>query len=177
MSDGEESALPPRSVDRLRAWRDRVDRRLVTRLVKFGIVGASGVLVNVLAFELLFRLVLSDVSSVDVRLVSSNIGGIVVSIFTNFLLNDRWTWGDRSKGGRADWLRRLARYYVLASIAAGVQLGVTWVSFRLVWEHLGLVVRDYDLSPTFALFTGIVCGMFINFLASHLWAFRDVEEG
>lgn len=177
MSDGEERALPTGSVERLRALRERVDRDLVVRLIKFGIVGASGVVVNVAAFEFLFRLVLSDVSNVDLRLVSSNVGGVVVSIFTNFLLNDRWTWGDRSKGGRADWFRRLTRYYLLASIAAGVQLGVTWASFRLVWAHVGLVAGDYDLSPTFALFTGIVCGMFINVLASHLWAFRDVEEG
>lgn len=159
-----------------RTLRERVDRDLVTRFVKFGFVGVSGVLVNLVVFEFFYRLLLRDVPDVDLRLVASNIGGIVVSIFTNFLLNDRWTWGDRAKGGRGDWFRRLGRYYMLASVAAVVQVVVTWVSFRIFWAHFDLAIPSYDLSATFALFTGIVCGMFINFLANHLWAFRDVEE-
>jgi len=155
---------------------NRLDRALVARLVKFGVVGLSGVVVNVVVFDLFYRLLLAGVADIDIRLVSSNLAGIIVSILTNFMLNDRWTWGDRSKGGPADWFARLAKYYLLASVAAVVQLGVTWASFRLFWMHFDLVIVQYDLSPTLSLFTGIGCGMFINFLASHLWAFRDVED-
>lgn len=154
----------------------RFDPALIARLVKFGLVGASGVVVNVVVFEVCYRLLLSGIGDVDMRFVSSNFVGIVVSIFTNFLLNDRWTWGDRTKGGPRDWFRRLMKYYVLASVAAGVQAGVAWASFRLVWGNFELALGDYDLSPTFGLLTGIACGMFINFAASHLWAFRDAEE-
>jgi putative flippase GtrA len=150
-------------------------RRNVVRLVKFGLVGFSGVGVNLVIFEFFFRVVLLPVPE-EQRLVVANVAGVIVSIFTNFVLNDRWTWGDRAKGGRTDWFARLGKYYVLASVAAGVQVFATWLSFRLVWDNLALVVHDVDLSPTASLLTGIAFGMVINFLASHFWAFRDVEE-
>lgn len=153
-----------------------LDRSLLARFAKFGLVGLSGVFVNWGVFDLFYRLLFSALADVDLRLVSSNIAGIVVSIFTNFLLNDRWTWGDRNKGRTPDWFRRLGKYYVAASAAAGVQVLVTWVSFRVVWDRLDLVVWGYDFDPTFSLFTGIGCGMFLNFVASHLWAFRDAED-
>lgn len=149
--------------------------RRAKRLTKFGIVGASGVVVNLVIFESLYRIVLTFVG-VDTRLLLANAAGIVVSIFTNFLLNDSWTWGDRIKGQRRHWFRRVAKYYVLASAAAVVQLLTTWLSFRIFWAPLGWTFSGIDISPTLALFTGIALGMGINFVASHLWAFRDVED-
>ncbi len=148
---------------------------MVLRFVKFGVVGLSGVVVNWLVFDAFYVFVLSELGQ-SPRLVASNLAGIVVSIFTNFLLNDRWTWGDRHKGAGRDWFVRLSRYYAAASVAAGVQVGVTWASFEVLWDHFDLVVMGYDLDPRFSLFTGIACGMFINFLASHFWAFRESEK-
>ncbi len=152
-----------------------LSRANLVRLVKFGVVGFSGVGVNLVVFELWFRFLLGPLPEEE-RLVVANVAGVVVSIFTNFMLNDRWTWGDRQKGERLDWFRRLGKYYVLASVAAGVQVFVTWLSFRVFWSPLELVVFEIDVSPTAALLTGIAFGMVINFLASHFWAFRDVEE-
>lgn len=149
-------------------------RANLVRVAKFGVVGLSGVVVNLVIFELFYRLILTEVA-VESRLVAANLFGVVVSIFTNFILNDRWTWGDREKGGAGDWFGRLVKYYLLASVAAGVQVFVTWASFTLFWEHFELVLFDVDLSPTASLLTGIGSGMAINFLASHFWAFRDVE--
>jgi dolichol-phosphate mannosyltransferase len=148
----------------------------VRRLVKFGLVGVSGVAVNLVVFELLFRLA-------HLQFSLANAVGIVVSIFTNFLLNDNWTWGDRIKGTRRDWVRRLTKYYVSASAAAGVQLLVASGAMTFVFNDLSLVLPEsfgiaetsVDLGPTLAVLTGIVFGMAINFVASHLWAFRDAE--
>lgn len=149
----------------------------VKRLVKFGLVGVSGVLVNVVVFEVLFRfggLVFSV----------ANAGGIALSVFSNFLLNDAWTWGDRQKGvRRRDWFARMGKYYISASIAAGVQLAVAWAAnhYLLPPIHLNLPAlfdapaHGVDISPTLAVLSGIVVGMGINFVAGHLWAFRDVE--
>ena len=171
----------------------RVSRATLVRLAKFAVVGGAGVVVNVCLFELVLRIVLPAAGVAvadppdDAAVLIANLVGVVVSIFTNFMLNDRWTWGDRSKGGSGQWLRRLGKYYALAGIAAGVQLAVTWATYRWGWIHLPLVwsggggVLDLeralpvDPRPTLALLTGIGCGMTLNFLASHLWAFRDVE--
>lgn len=151
-----------------------LSRENLVRLVKFGVVGFSGVGVNLAIFELFYRVILVD-TPVETRLVIANVAGVVISIFTNFILNDRWTWGDRNKGGKGDWFRRLAKYYLLASVAAGVQVFVTWASFIVFWEPVELVAMEIDLSPTASVLTGIACGMVINFLASHFWAFRDAE--
>jgi len=70
----------------------------------------------------------------------------------------------------------MIKYYVSASGAAVVQLAVTSVSFSLFFDAaLDAEIAGLDVGATFALLTGIACGMVINFAASHLWAFRDTE--
>ena len=85
---------------------------------------------------------------------------VIVSILTNFFLNDGWTWRDRRAQGTS-MLLRLAKYYLVAGIAGFVQIGI-----------------QYTLSITFGLnahlanFTGIGAGIFINFFVNNLWTFR-----
>jgi putative flippase GtrA len=104
------------------------------------------------------------------RILAANSIGIFVSIFTNFLLNDRWTWGDRNK---VSFFKRLIKFYAAASFAAAVQLSVTWASITYFWSTLPLVFGDHNFSPSLGLMTGIASGMFINFVTSHFWAFKD----
>lgn len=150
----------------------------VKRLVKFGLVGVSGVFVNLVVFEALFRLGAFPFSL-------ANAAGIALSIFTNFLLNDAWTWGDRKKGARRrDWFARVGKYYISAAAAAGVQLAVAWAMNHYLLgpiqldlpAALGGAGQSVDISPTLAVLSGIIVGMGINFLAGHLWAFRDIED-
>lgn len=146
------------------------------RLLKFASVGASGVVVNLAIFELCYRLVLPGLVPDSILFVAANALGFLVSVFTNFVLNDLWTWGDRIKGQlRIDWFKRLTKYYLTASLAGGVQLAMAWLSLELVWSHLALNLGGTNLSPTLSVLTGIGCGMVLNFAASHLWAFRDVS--
>lgn len=143
-------------------------RAVVTRFLKFAVVGCSGLVVNVVVFETFIAL-LTNVD-IETRIVIANAIGVLVSIFTNFMLNDKWTWADRAK---VSFSRRLIRYYAAASIAAAIQMFVTWASFKLVWSDAPTVVLDHDVGPTVSLLTGIGCGMVVNFLASHLWAFKE----
>jgi len=140
------------------------------RFLKFAIVGGSGAIVNLLTFEI-FMFLLSSMDKDACILISNGIG-IFVSIFTNFLLNDRWTWGDRKK---KSFLARLLKFYAAASMAALVQLGTTWVSFTYFWSSFALVYWKHDFSPTLGLVTGISFAMFINFTTSHFWAFKDAS--
>ncbi|MGM0555080.1 MAG: GtrA family protein [Myxococcota bacterium] len=163
-------------------------RGRVKRLIKFGIVGGSGVIVNLVIFEFVYRFMFAGIPG-ETRVTVANFAGILVSIFTNFVLNDRWTWGDREKGTLRHWFGRMTKYYLAAGVAALVQLVVTWAAYRFVFKSLGLDVpfpawlaslwpslpATLDISPTLSVLTGIACGMVINFLASHLWAFQDVE--
>ncbi len=147
------------------------------RFIKFGLVGGSGVVVNLVVFQVSFFLLQGSIGSADVRHTVANLCGIVVSIFTNFLLNDGWTWGDRIKGARSDWFKRLARYYATCSIAALCQLGVASLLFSLVFKDLpAFAILGVNIMPQIPLLIGIICGMAINFPLSHFWAFRNARS-
>lgn len=159
---GAQTALPP--------W------RRFTRFIKFAIVGGSGVLVNMGVFNLAYHSFLSSLSD-DVRLGAANVLGVIVSIFSNFLLNDGWTWGDRAKGGAKSWFKRLGKYYLVCSVAALVQLGVAQLSFKYVFGPWAPTVLGFALAPSLAVGVGIIAGIAINFPVSHLWAFKDESDG
>ncbi len=127
-----------------RAFFQRLDRLIErlpfpARLVRFGIVGGSGVLVNLACLALLRWAIpgtLGDLLSqawVD-RLAMA--GGIAVSIFTNFVLNDTWTWGDQPKGGRRHWVQRLGKFYMVSLAAAVVQWGVAVLALEALGPRI-----------------------------------------
>ena len=125
------------------------------RFIKFGLVGSSGVFVNLL-FVWLTLLIVEDES------LASAVG-IFVSVFTNFLLNDAWTWGDRlKKTGAGTFLLRAVQYYVASGVAVAIQFGTTMV-----------FIHALDQSVFLGQVTGIVLGMFINFVMNNFWTFRD----
>lgn len=142
------------------------------RFVKFAIVGGSGVVVNMAIFHLCYHLALTSLP-MSPRHSISNAVGVLVSIFTNFLLNDSWTWGDRLKGQRRQWFKRLGKYYLMCAAAGLVQLGVAHVANTYLFDSWRLTLLGFDLSPSLAVGLGIVAGIAINFPVSHLWAFKD----
>lgn len=146
------------------------------RFLKFGLVGGSGVLVNLAVFKLVFFLLSSLALEASLRHVLANIAGVLVSIFTNFLLNDRWTWADRHKGMMRDALARLVRYYAVCSAAALVQVGVSALLFNAFFEGRTLSLLGVNVAPEIPVLVGIICGMAINFPLSHYWAFRDARR-
>ena len=164
-------------------------RENLVRFIQFGLVGGLGIVVNWGVFEL-GLLALAGAGNELAYTVAVSLG-IIVSIFTNFVFNDIWTWGDRSKGGGvAGWFRRMVKYYVAAGVAGVVQLVVFWASLSWVWSPLdphvpagwkvpviGLELPQIALAPRLSLLTGIGAGMAINFIGGHLWAFRDDSEG
>ncbi|MEC9399523.1 MAG: GtrA family protein [Myxococcota bacterium] len=159
--------------------RSKLDAFLATRIgrfVKFGVVGGSGVVVNLGVFWIFFTLLATSESLAEgTRHTLANGAGVIVSIFTNFLLNDSWTWGDRIKGSRKDWAKRLARYYLSCSIAAGVQILTASLTYSMILSKFELALFGVELGPTLAVLVGIACGIAINFPISHLWAFKDAD--
>lgn len=88
-----------------------------SRLLRFCIVGASGVLVDM---GLLFAL--SDPSTLHLGLTRSKLVAAECAILSNFLLNDAWTFGDvsRLEPGFAGRLRRFLGFNAICSI------GLVW---------------------------------------------------
>lgn len=163
------------------------------RFVKFLVVGASGVPVN-LGVVFLVTQVVPAASLAGVRdVVADAIGvatltaagvrdaaaygcGIFVSILTNFLLNNWWTWGDRTSGDSAGrFWRRLAKFYLVSTIAAAVQLGTsTILSAMLRGSEVFSrpLAGEYRVYHAVAPAVGILVGLVINFGVNNLWTFR-----
>lgn len=127
------------------------------RLLQFGSVGVSGVFVNMAVVWLALSVL--AVPDPDSRDAMASALGILVSMFTNFLLNDAWTWGDREKG---PWLSRLTRYYLVGAAAALLQFGCA-MGLRML----------LDVNLYIAQAAGIGLGTVVNYVANNVWTFRE----
>lgn len=152
----------------------------VMQFLKFALVGASGVVVNLAVFSatLLIWLALTGHihSATDLAhslngLVTKNTQdlsrladyvanalGFAVSVMTNYYLNRRWTF--RSTGRVSS---ELPKFVTVSLIAYAGNLAV----FSLARTQLGPVVSQL---------IAIAVVMPINYVANKLWSFRHVAE-
>lgn len=126
---------------------------LSPRIIKFGIVGASGVVVNMGALYLL-----AEFGKLPYFVAS--IIAIELSIISNFLVNLLWTWSDRS--GEGTFWGKLVRYHIGAGVTAF--LG-NYLILILLTEFFGM---HYLISNLI----GIGVGTFSNYIINDLWTFR-----
>lgn len=122
--------------------------------IKFAVVGASGVLVNLGAFTLLLNLGLN-------KFIASPIA-IELSIISNFLLNNYWTFRRRQTRDRT---RIKGLKFNLVSL---VSLVVSYTTF-IIASHLLPA-----LSPQVHQALGIVPALFLNYFLNSYWTFRHV---
>lgn len=164
------------------AWVRRVLSPEQRRVVKFAVVGGSGVFVNLAVVALVSRVLLVDLGTVHLPLLGARqpadflalLAGIAVSIVTNFLINDRWTWGDRDKGGRGAWFVRLFHFAMANGIAAALQFTVAWSALRFaLFDHSLFGIELLPWAPTLASLLGIGIATPLNYVVNHLWTFRD----
>lgn len=163
------------------------------RFVKFLVVGASGVPVNLGTVFLVTQVVpaaalaglrdtvseaigVATLTAAGLRDAAAYGAGIVVSIFTNFLLNNYWTWGDRTAGdGAGRFAARLCKFYLVSMVAAAVQLGTSTVLSAILRGNelfSTQLAGEYRVYHAVAPAVGILVGLFINFAVNNLWTFR-----
>jgi putative flippase GtrA len=121
------------------------------QLLKFGIVGGSGYLINLAVFA-----VLAD--SFGVHHALAAIGAFAVAVTNNFLWNRYWTFGpgDGSAGFQA------ARFFAVSVASLGLNL--------IVLEALISSGSVGDLS---AQAIAVAVAMPFNFLGNKLWTFAS----
>jgi dolichol-phosphate mannosyltransferase len=123
-------------------------------LIKFMLVGLSGVVVNEGVYWLLTRL--GGLAAYDWLAV---IIGIEVSIITNFILNDTFTFAKRRAG--KSFLGRLLKFNLICIAGAVIQ----WGLFMLFTRVFGV----YDLLSNFV---GIVVAFLWNYFVNRNWTWR-----
>lgn len=125
------------------------------RFVKFACVGISGVAVN-----LTITLIAKELAGFTD--FGSWATGIIIATFTNFLLNNYFTWKDLKAHSNKEWAKRVLLYYVMSAVSGGANLLIdTLVSGQ--WGFHYLTVHSI----------GIVAGMLVNFFFSKIVIWKD----
>jgi dolichol-phosphate mannosyltransferase len=127
------------------------------RFWKFALVGASGVLVNMLTL-----IVLAEYF--DAHKVIAWMFAVGLSILSNFLLNNAFTWRDVRHSSRIHFFMRGVLAYPVAVVGIGANFAV--------WYPLVKYVSD--AFPYYAIFNllGIIAGTSVNFILSSRLVFR-----
>ncbi len=130
----------------MQAWRS-----LTKRYFKFGLVGLSGLLVNIgIAY------ILRNIFSVE-SLIASSLA-IEISILNNFFWNSIWTWQDRE---REDFWIRLLKYHIAVSLGAIVNMGMDY-----------LLLKYTSVQYIYAHSFGVFFGSIFNFFLNDRWTFN-----
>jgi putative flippase GtrA len=122
------------------------------QLFKFGLVGASGYLINLAVFALLFK-------AAHVHHLSAAVLSFCVAVTNNFVLNRSWTFRD-ARGGHAGF--QAVRFFAVSVAGLGVNLLVLY----------GLVdIVGAPVVPSQAV--AVAVAMPFNFVGNKLWTFRE----
>ncbi len=135
--------------------------------MRFGIVGGTGVLVNLGFYAILHALF-------GLGYQVARVWAIEVSIVSNFIFNERWTFRDRAHGGWGIYFKRLLLFHIPSWLVAG---------FVQIWTHetmrrlFGVSAESEPRWKDFlAYLIAIGCGAILNFFISNLFVFRRKSE-
>jgi putative flippase GtrA len=118
------------------------------QLVKFGLVGGSGYLINLAVFAVLVGL--------GVHHVIAAIGAFCVAVSNNFVLNRYWTFGP----GEGPAHFQAARFFAVSLASLGLNLAV-----------LELLISNHVTGELAAQAIAVAVAMPFNFLGNKLWTF------
>jgi putative flippase GtrA len=138
------------------------------QFVRFALVGASGVAVNLAVFAAVMAvsgrvagaagagLEHSTHAGSRIAALVANACGFVTSVTSNYALNRRWTFASRGPV-----LREMPRFLVVSLLAYGLQLGAFWAGLTLL-----------PIGRTANQLLAIACVMPFNFVANRFWSFE-----
>lgn len=116
------------------------------RLIKFSLVGLSGIVVNMGLLYLLTEYA-------GIYYLVSAVVAIELSILNNFILNDIWTFSSRRLIHRYSWIKRLFAFHIIAAGGLLINLGVLY----LLTEYSGIYYMIANLA-------GILVAFLWNFI-------------
>ena len=135
-----------------------VGRLLRHRFIKFGVVGASGTVVNVAVLYLAQEFVFQAIDPASLRLNVSLATAISVATINNFLLNRAWTWLDRREHVHTPLLVQFGQYAIACWLGIALQFALT---------HAFASRMHYLLANVLA----IIIASVANFVVNDHWTF------
>lgn len=129
----------------IRVSTDAREHNFMQRLLKFLVVGTGGFVVD---FSTMWALLTFP----HLRPIAARVVAFAVAIVFTYVFNRAFTFADRPRRGRAEWLS----YALVSAAAAVVNLGVFVVALRTVGGNA--------YSPYIAMPIGVAAGMVVNFI-------------
>jgi putative flippase GtrA len=120
------------------------------KLFKFGVVGASGYVINLIVFAALNQ-------GLDVNHIAAAIGAFVVAVTNNFWWNRHWTFD--AAHGHAGF--QAARFFAVSLVGLGVNLAL-----------LALLVDAAGAPEVPSQALAVALSMPVNFIGNKLWTFE-----
>ena len=149
-------ALAERLVARLPA---RLQAMMRWRFIKFGMVGASGTVINVVVLYAAQEFLLRQITNFHTRLNYAIALAITAATINNFYWNRRLTWRDRVHDVHHSALFLFAKYVMAAALAIALQSLLTkWLALHMHYIAANLIA--------------IVLASVVSFIANDRMTFR-----
>lgn len=133
------------------------------RFIKFGLVGGSGTVINIVVLYLAQEHFLKGIADFHTRLNYSIAVAITVATISNFYWNRRLTWRDRTRNTPQPALQLFAKYVMAAGLSIVIQSLLTkWLA-----QYLHYIVANV---------IAIVLSSVVNFVANDKLTFRRKRE-
>ncbi len=129
------------------------------RFIKFGMVGASGVVVNLVVLYVCQEFLFSAIATSGMRLNASLAVAIFFATANNFYWNRAWTWRDRQQHPDKHLLLHFGQY----AIAVWVGIALQFILTKLLVQHMHYLLANAS---------AIVMASVFNFLVNNFWTFR-----
>lgn len=144
------------------AWIERY------RYLKFGIVGASGTVVNLLVLYLGHEYVFAAIEADYQKPYFSLALAITLATLNNFTWNRLWTWSDRVRVLEADEPQPVSLRVL------GMEFGqyATASAFGSALQYVLTLLLSGSMDYRLANITAIVAASVSNFLANDRWTFK-----
>jgi dolichol-phosphate mannosyltransferase len=130
------------------------------RFMKFGAVGASGVVVNLGVLYLCQEFLFIAIQSPSMRLNVSLAVAIFFATVNNFFWNRAWTWSDRKHHPDKHLLLHFGQYALACWVGIVLQVLLT----KLLVIYLYYIIANA---------LAIVLASVFNFLVNNFWTFRS----
>ncbi|MCU7824470.1 GtrA family protein [Kitasatospora sp. DSM 101779] len=134
-------------------------RGMSGEVIKFGVVGLSGVLVNFVVFWVC-------INGLNLASLRSNVAATLVAIATNYLGYRYWLYKDRDAASRK---REITLFLVFSGAGMLIETGVLGFSVYV----LGL---DTHLEQVAAKVAGLAVGTVFRFVSYRTWVFKAMPE-
>ncbi len=130
------------------------------RFMRFGTVGASGVVVNLVVLYLCQEYLFSAIASASMRLNASLAMSILLSTVNNFYWNRAWTWHDRQQRPDKHLLLHFGQY----AFAVWIGIAVQFILTKMLVVHVHYLIANAS---------AIVIASVFNFVVNNYWTFRQ----